>query len=470
MKTAIWWLRRDLRLMDNQALGEALSFADQLLPVFILDPVLLDSGYVGEKRTSFLYACLADLDHHLRLRESALILRAGNPELVLQSLVKEVGAAMIFAEQDVSPYAVRRDARAAHSLPMRWVGFPSVYPPGSVKKADGAPYTVFTPFSKAWKALPLPTAISSEAPEKIATPANVHSLPLPTPPAIDHPLSFPPGESEALRRLEAFCSGVDAPVYRYGEQRNALDEPGTSALSPYLRFGLLSARRAAAAALSALRDAPSPAAQRSAETWLNELIWRDFYLHILYHFPNARQESFRPELRAVRWDNDPALFSAWCDGQTGYPVVDAAMRELRQTGWMHNRARMIVASFLTKDLHIDWRWGEKWFMQHLVDGDPAANNGGWQWTAGTGTDAAPYFRIFNPVMQGMKFDPQGDYIRRWVKELMWVPLEYIHAPWKMPLELQARAQCVIGSDYPKPVVDHQLARQKTLELYGASKR
>jgi deoxyribodipyrimidine photo-lyase len=190
---------------------------------------------------------------------------------------------------------------------------------------------------------------------------------------------------------------------------------------------------------------------------------------ILYHFPHVLQGAFRPELRHIHWSNDPGMFKAWCEGRTGYPVVDAAMRQLTETGWMHNRARMITASFLVKDLLIDWRWGERWFMQHLVDGDPAANNGGWQWTAGVGTDAAPYFRVFNPILQSQKFDPDGDYIRAWVTELRRVPDGYIHEPWKMPAEIQRQARCIIGQDYPNPIIDHAWARERVTAAYRQSK-
>lgn len=466
MRTAIWWLRRDLRLADNPALQRALQAAEQALPAFILDPALLRSRYVGEKRLAFLYACLAELDGELRRRGSYLVVRQGEPVEVLQRLRQETGAEAIFAEQDISPYAARRDRRVERSLPVEWVGLPMVHPPQALYKADGKPYTIFTPFSKAWKALPFPSYTATPPPERIPTPPDVPSLPIPAPGAA---LIFEPGESAALRRLAQFSQGAQAAIYRYGEWRNRLDVEGTSGLSPYLRFGVLSARRAAAAAYAAIQAAPDAQARQSAETWLNELIWREFYQYILYHFPHARRESFRADLRHIRWENDPRRFDAWRTGQTGYPLIDAAMRQLVQTGWMHNRARMVVASFLTKDLLVDWRWGEQWFMQHLVDGDPAANNGGWQWTAGTGTDAAPYFRIFNPVTQSARFDPQGEYIRRWTPELGAVPPEYIHAPWQMPIEAQRAAGCIIGRDYPAPIVDHRLARQKALALYAGAK-
>jgi deoxyribodipyrimidine photo-lyase len=240
---------------------------------------------------------------------------------------------------------------------------------------------------------------------------------------------------------------------------------------------MLSAGQAVAAALMAIEARrmpgellpaqperqPTPGGRSGAETWLNELIWRDFYLHILYHFPQVRQENFR--LPQVRWSNNPAHFDAWRQGRTGYPVVDAAMRQLSGTGWMHNRGRMITASFLTKDLLIEWRWGERWFMQQLIDGDPASNNGGWQWTAGTGTDAAPYFRVFNPALQSARTDPHGDFIRRWLPELAGLPVEYIHTPWTMPAEIQRRVGCRIGEDYPAPIVEHAQAKERALLAY-----
>jgi deoxyribodipyrimidine photo-lyase len=258
-------------------------------------------------------------------------------------------------------------------------------------------------------------------------------------------------------------------ITTYGALRNRMDLDGTSQLSPYMRFGLLSPRQAAVAAIAARAAAHDDTARAGATTWLNELIWREFYIHILYHFPHVAETSFRPTLRDIPWRNDPDEFEAWCAGQTGYPVVDAAMRQLRTSGWMPNRARMIVASFLVKDLLIDWRWGERWFMQHLVDGDPAANNGGWQWTAGTGTDAAPYFRIFNPITQGYKFDPDGEYVRRWVPELAGVVGAAVHEPGQLtPLEQRA-AGVVIGQDYPFPIVDHRIARDRTLAAFAAAK-
>jgi deoxyribodipyrimidine photo-lyase len=259
-------------------------------------------------------------------------------------------------------------------------------------------------------------------------------------------------------------------IYDYAEARNWLDLAGTSQLSPYLHFGMVSARQTAVTALRALKCAQTAEAKKGAATWLNELIWREFYISILYHFPQVLQRSFRQQYDAIQWCEDEALFERWQNGRTGFPVIDAAMQQLLKTGWMHNRARMIVASFLVKDLLINWQWGERHFMQHLVDGDLASNNGGWQWTAGVGTDAAPYFRIFNPVLQSKKFDHAGQYIRRWLPQLTNVPDKYIHEPAIMPLALQKEIGCIIGQQYPAPVVDHKQARQRTLEAYGEAKQ
>jgi deoxyribodipyrimidine photo-lyase len=470
MTTTIWWVRRDLRLTDNQALVAALAQAEQVVPVFVLDPTLLDSPYVGEKRVAFLFGGLRQLDADLRARGSRLVVRHGKPLAELKTLLDETGASQIVAEEDFSPYARQRDARVAGALPLHLTGGVTVHPPGAVLKADGTPYTVFTPFSRAWKALPQPSEHHVRVPPRsLPTVPDVPSLPIPDSPALPAAVPFLPGEAEAQRRLGAFVDGEGPPIYHYAQGRNQLDRAGTSQLSPYLRFGMVSARQAVVSALAAA-DAVSDALERQgAETWLNELIWREFYIHILFHFPRVRTSSFRPEYDHIVWENDAIAFASWCAGQTGYPVIDAAMRQLVQTGWMHNRARMIVASFLVKDLLIDWRWGERFFMQHLLDGDPAANNGGWQWTAGTGTDAAPYFRIFNPVLQGKKHDPGGIFVRRWVPELARVADKYLHTPWEMPDNVQRDANCILGQQYPAPILDHAWARERTLAAYGRAR-
>jgi deoxyribodipyrimidine photo-lyase len=345
-------------------------------------------------------------------------------------------------------------------------------------KDDGQPFVVYTPFSKRWRSAgPLRRSDILPAPGAINTPEQPGGQAIPALPALPPTVPFAAGEAEAGRRLGAFVRGADAPVFRYGQLR---DQPGagaTSQLSPYLRWGMLSPRLAALAAYDAIERASEAgppggeAARKGADTWLAELIWREFYLAILHHFPHVRGGSFRREYDRIAWRNDEADFAAWCAGRTGYPIVDAAMRQLAAEGWMHNRVRMITASFLVKDLLIDWRWGEQFFMQHLVDGDPAPNNGGWQWTAGVGTDAAPYFRVFNPVLQGEKFDGEGSYVRRWLPELQHVPEQFIHQPWQMPRSEQIKARCVLGQDYPLPIVDHHAAREQVLAAYaGADSR
>lgn len=463
MSTAIWWLRRDLRLHDNPALKAAIRH-DRVIPLFILDPFLIKSPRVGSKRLGFLYNTLLELSSSLARHRSRLILREGAPIDVLRAIMHETNAELIYASEDYSPYARKRDAAVSRDLPVKWVGGPAVHPPGSITKSNGEPYTVFTPFSKSWKKLPTPNladTLSNDA--YLNTPEDISGIPLEDLNISFETEQFPVGESSALSRLHDFTEGKSAPIYQYAEMRNRIDSDLTSKLSPYLKFGSLSPRRAVSAALNALKNSPDSQAEKGAEIWLNELIWREFYLHILYHFPEVRKTNFRKQ--EISWVNDLEDFDAWKNGLTGYPIVDAGMRQLSQEGWIHNRLRMIVASFLVKDLLIDWRWGERWFMQHLIDGDPASNNGGWQWTAGTGTDAAPYFRIFNPILQSKKFDPRGMYIRSQIPELRSVPDTHIHTPWEMSTADQSKYHCEIGEDYPSPLVDHQWARQRTLEAY-----
>lgn len=468
MKTTVWWIRRDLRLTDNQALAAAAKTAEQVIPLFIVDPFFAASDYVGDKRLAFLWAGLRQLDTDLRQRGSRLIVRYGRPHHVLSGILAETGAEAIFAEEDFSSYARQRDSQLAKSLPLYLVPGIVVHPPGTVLKQDGEPYTVFTPFKKnAWLERPLPQQSDLlSAPGRLSTPDKIQSDALPTKPELPKVMPFIPGEVEAQHRLEAFAQRA---IGRYAQDRDLVSLSGTSQLSPYLRFGMLSARQAVVTAVTAMQQASSNEARKGAETWLSELIWREFYVHILYHFPHVLHRSFRPEYDGIKWRNWEDEFDAWCNGRTGYPLVDAAMRQLTTIGWMHNRARMVVASFLVKDLLIDWRWGEKFFMQHLIDGDPAANNGGWQWTAGTGTDAAPYFRIFNPTAQSRKFDPDGAFIRRWLPELADVPNNFIHEPWKMPPLVQKSTNCQIGEDYPEPIVNHQKARDWTLAAYKSAR-
>lgn len=457
--TSLWWVRRDVRLTDNPTLQAALCANSgnmqpaRVIPVFVLDPHLLASTPL--RRQDFLFNGLRHLDNQLRELGSGLVVRRGPPEQVLLNILIQSGADAIFAEEDFTPYARARDLRVAESLPLTLIHGQTVLHPLLVHKPDGAAYSVFTPFSRAWKSL----LASDLAP--IPAPATLPALPFlrseELPLRSENPL-FPAGEKEALRRLNAFS--VEQ-IYGYELDRNRMDLEGTSSLSPYLRFGMLSLRQAVSAAQQAIRNAPDALAAKSAETWLTELIWREFYINIIYHFPRVSYSAFNQSLAHIPWREAEADFVAWKEGRTGVPVVDAGMRQLAETGWMHNRARMIVASFLVKDLLINWQRGERWFMENLLDADPAANNGGWQWTAGTGTDAAPYFRIFNPLLQSQKFDPDGAYIRRWIPELAHLSADNIHAPWQKGLQVPG---------YPsKPIVDHAAAKEQTLRAYRISK-
>ena len=469
--TAIWWVRRDLRLADNQALNSALAGGGNVVPVFVLDPGLLASRYVGDKRLAFLLSGLRSLASDLAARGSRLIVRQGEPVEQLARLLSETGATRVYAQYDVSPYARRRDRRVASVVPLVLTEGTTVHPVAAVRKADGSPYTVFTPYSRSWKSLQPPDRGDLlPAPELLPPPipsgTSLASEPIPESPILPPGAPFQAGEATAQRRLARFRREL---IQGYATSRDRMDLDGTSGLSPYLRFGMISARRVAVEALEAIEEQAAAAGPQGPRTWLNELIWREFYIAILANFPYVRRDSFRPVYRGIAWDNDRAAFCAWQEGRTGYPIVDAAMRQLLETGWMHNRARMIVASFLTKDLLIDWRWGERHFMKHLIDGDPAANNGGWQWTAGTGTDAAPYFRIFNPILQGKRYDPQGHYVRRWVPELGNVPERYIQEPWKMSQSEQVAAGCEVGRDYPARIIDHRFARERTLAAFKAAR-
>lgn len=468
MRIAIWWLRRDLRLTDNSALTAALRGAAQVVPLFILDPAILQSEWASPQRTAFLLGGLAALDSALRERGSRLVMRTGSPIAVLSQVMAESGAEQIHAERDHSPYAQRRDTAVAAMLPLILHEGVTVYPLAALYKGDGTPYVAYSPYRQRWLAKgPVMRTDILPAPTQITTPVDLATAPIPDQSILAASIPFPPGEVEAKRRLRTFIQGSEAPIYDYTNNRDRPALSGTSQLSPYLRFGMLSPRLAALGAYTAHEQALTATAREGAHLWLSELIWRDFYTAILHHYPHVRYGSFHRQYDNLAWANDEHLFAAWCEGRTGYPFVDAAMRQLRTLGWMHNRARMVVASFLVKDLLIDWRWGERWFMQQLLDGDPAANNAGWQWVAGTGADAAPYFRVFNPITQSQKFDPEGAYIRQWVAELQRVPKKYIHTPWQMSQSEQQKADCRIGQDYPAPLVDHEWARARVLAAYKA---
>ncbi|MGQ9548734.1 MAG: cryptochrome/photolyase family protein [Roseiflexus sp.] len=484
----IHWFRRDLRVRDNPALSRAAVRSSGLvIPLFILDEAILHAPRTGEARVAFMLAALRDLDASLRMRGSRLIVRRGRPFDVLRDLVRETGAVGVSWNQDYTPFARQRDRRIEAMLRDLNVATlisadAVIMEPDDVRTDDGRPYTVYTPYRRRWRALVEQrrddVLRAFEPPILQPVPDSLEDRPIPN--SADLGLTVTQqipvgGETNGTARLEAFLDPCAAcGIAGYADRRNLLAEPATSQLSPYLRLGCVAPRAALRAALTLLdrmaeeQDAARTAALiKSIETWIGELAWRDFYYQILWHHPHVLRSAFKPQYNALEWENDPVLFDAWKEGRTGFPIVDAAMRQLNREAWMHNRARMIVASFLTKDLLIDWRWGEHYFMQRLVDGDHAANNGGWQWSAGTGTDAQPYFRIFNPVTQGQTFDPRGVYVRRYLPELDAVPDRYIHAPWTMPRIEQQRYGVIIRRDYPAPIVDHAERRARALVLYRA---
>ncbi len=463
MKVIIHWFRRDLRLRDNPALAAATRDADEVVPVFVIDPAILARPDCGPNLTAFFFKCVESLAAELEGVGSRLVLLHGDPLVEIPRLVKQIGAAAVYHGRDYEPFAKERDAAMAaigkrEGFVVRSFKDVVVFESREVRKEDGGIYTVFTPYSRRWKKNALPE-LEKNTPGKGGLAATLQSEKLPDSgwQKDSEKLQWAGfGEAAARALLERFLEKAAA---GYADNRNFPGVEGTSRLSPHLRAGTISPRQIIHAVEGWKAKQQSKAAQHSADVFISEIIWRDFYQGILDEFPHVTQRSFRPEYEAVQWPGCEEHFVAWCEGRTGYPIVDAAMRQLVATGWMHNRLRMIVAMFLTKDLHIHWQRGEEFFMRHLADGDCAANNGGWQWSASTGTDAAPYFRIFAPLSQSEKFDPEGEFIRKWVPELANVRGAAVHAPSeRAPLEWGK-------SGYPAPIVDHAKERLVAMELY-----
>ncbi|MDD2545013.1 MAG: deoxyribodipyrimidine photo-lyase [Burkholderiaceae bacterium] len=476
------WFRRDLRASDHAALYHALRQCQQVHCVFVFDRAILDPLPRADRRVAFIREALVELDAALRRQsgqaEGGLIVSHAVAGEAVPALAEALGVQAVFTNHDDEPQALARDAQVRTRLAAQGRAFHTFKDHTLLERDEvltlaGKPYSVFTPYKNAWlrkinafylQSYPVERYAHRLAPRPAGQNAPVPSLQAlgcdPTPLS---PLRLPTGSSGAQQLFEDFLERIE----RYQEARDFPAIKGPSYLSVHLRFGTISPRLLARTA-----HALSLTGQPGASTWLNELIWRDFYFQILAHHPQVVEHSFKPAYDAIAWESGPpaeALFQAWCEGRTGYPLVDAAMAQLNQTGYMHNRLRMVVASFLVKDLGIDWRWGERYFAEKLNDFDLAANNGGWQWASSSGCDAQPYFRIFNPVSQSQKFDAQGKFIRRYLPQLAGLPDAALHTPWlAKPLELH-EAGVVLGQDYPLPVVDHDTARQRTLQRYAVVK-
>ncbi len=462
---SICWFRRDLRLSDHAALYHALKYSRAVHCVFVFDTGILDAlPDKHDRRVEFIWQSLHELNERLQEQGSSLQVLHGKPVDVIPRLARDLDARAVYCNRDYEPDAVLRDAAVAVALVEQGIAFHQykdqvIFEQSEVLTGSGTPYSVFTPYKNAWLKKLDDFYLRAYPTERYF--AALAQCPAVALPRLEY-LGFMPGKLDRLpvgasgagELFEDFIRRIDA----YQEARNFPAVKGVSYLSTHLRFGTISIRRLASSAYHR--------GGAGAQTWLSELIWRDFYQMQLHHHPQlARGYAFKAQFNSIAFPNDESKFVAWCEARTGYPLIDAAMRQLNQSGYMHNRLRMVAASFLVKDLHIDWRRGERYFAQHLIDFDLAANNGGWQWAASTGCDAQPWFRIFNPVTQSEKFDDKGAFIRRYIPELARCPDKWIHAPWLMPAAEQLRCGVVLGRDYPAPVVDHALARIKTLALF-----
>jgi deoxyribodipyrimidine photo-lyase len=468
----IHWFRRDFRLHDNTALWHSCKDAlDGVIPVFIFDDAILRHPDCGAPTVRFMLDCLLELRASLRAEGGDIVLLHGQPLEELQELVRQTNATAIYYNKDYAPDAVERDEMIERILTAKGItvkGFKDqvIFEEQEILTVSGGqPYTVYAPYKHAWLKRFCREHIDVLGKPQLLFAAlmrAVKSVPMPTAMELGfesmHQFEIQAGEAVARRRLAAFCQNK---IRNYQKTRDLPAIDGSSRLSPHLRHGTISPRQCLAAALQARRERPI----QGVDSWIRELIWRDFYQQVLFNFPHVEHEPFKRNLSTLKWRKSEADWKRWIDGTTGYPIVDAAMRQLNQTGWMHNRLRMIVAMFLTKDLLLDYRLGERYFMQNLIDGETAQNNGGWQWSASTGTDSQPYFRVFNPTTQSEKFDPNGAFIRRYCPELAMVADRFIHRPHEMSAAEQRRTNCRIGVDYPPPMVDHAQARIRAVNMF-----
>ncbi|GAC1533176.1 MAG: deoxyribodipyrimidine photo-lyase [Herpetosiphon sp.] len=475
----IWWVRRDPRLHDNTALHAAQQESQgAVIPVFVLDDAILTAATTAPARVHFLMESLRELDRELQKRGSRLIIRRGKPIDVLPALAAEADAQAIFFNRDYEPYARIRDtavqaAFQAQGREARAFADHLLAEPETITSASGSPATVYTPYRRRWvarleqdRSLIMRQGAATNV--VLQSVGNIPGLPIPTAAQLGfavHQEVLTPGADAARTLLEQWTARQSNGLIDYHHQRNKLGADGTSRISAHLRLGTLAARTAVRVALHARDRSDDPDEQKAIDTWLGEIAWRDFYTSIMYHYPTVLERPFKELFVDFPYRDAPGDVAAWKEGRTGYPVVDAAMRQLNREAFMHNRARLVTASFLTKHLLVDYRVGELFFMQQLGCGEMAVNNGNWQWVAGCSNDPQPYFRIFNPITQSETYDPDGTYIRRYLPELATVPTAFIHAPWTMPPDVASAAGVTIGRDYPAPIVDHKMARARALAAF-----
>jgi deoxyribodipyrimidine photo-lyase len=470
-ETYVVWFRNDFRFHDNPAVHAALNEAQKsngnILFVFHLHP-----DFTGNTDLSndYFFQTVRDFAEECEKINIKLHIISGTPKEAFNILTdRAAGINTVFHARDFTPFALKRDEEVRQTLYKQRIRLESVrgnyiHEPFEITKNNDEPYKVYTPYSKQWLRAEKPVSVQTNTEEITRLYGRVKAVDAESEQAFSTVVKDCSskwkriGEKAALHRLEFFIKNI---LPRYHDSRDLPEKAGTSRLSPYLRTGALSVRQVYKAAVGQLEGKDSS----GAETFIKELAWRDFYAMILTHFPETAEKEFQEKYRDLSWNNNQNHFSLWKQGMTGFPIVDAGMRQLKQVGWMHNRLRMITASFLTKDFQMDWRLGEKYFGEKLIDYDPASNIGGWQWAGSVGTDAVPYFRVFSPIRQSERFDPDGSFIRRYVPELKDVPDKFIHEPHKMPPDIQNKASCRIGKDYPQPIVDHKQERKRAIAMF-----